>query len=217
MEWPEWRVWFQSNLYNFTKLVTKANLLQTSFKLGISIKTYCMQNLRHSEARLDAASGSEAGLVIYVHDPADKGRRAQILLTLKGVPCSAYVAQKDHTCAHPCTTVQERRRRGEGHQAVLHLPFSQPRCLGSPERGLSRSERGQKAAATQPATQASSFELSILTFACLLLSSHMNIFLALPYFQLWEQVLHKAPLTIMASNIAAPWHKCYSQPAVNAL
>lgn len=135
MEWPEWRVWFQSNLYNFTKLVTKANLFQTSFKLGISIKTYCMQNLRHSEARLDAASGSEAGLVIYVYDPADKGRRAQILLTLKGVPCSAYVAQKDHTCAHPCTTVQERRRRGEGHQAVLHLPFSQPQCLGSPERG----------------------------------------------------------------------------------
>lgn len=55
---------------------------------------------------------------------------------------------------------------------------------GAQREELSRSERGQKAAATQPATQASSFELSILTFACLLPSSHMSIFLALPYFQL---------------------------------
>lgn len=40
------------SIYIFTKLVTKANLLQTSFKLGIPIKTYCMQNLRHSKARM---------------------------------------------------------------------------------------------------------------------------------------------------------------------
>lgn len=61
----------------FAKLVTKASLLQTSFKPSILIKTSCMQDLRHSEVRLDATSGSEASLFIYIHDPTGKTSKSR--------------------------------------------------------------------------------------------------------------------------------------------
>lgn len=120
---------------------------------------------------------------------------------------------RSHTCAslHHCARGKE---TWWVHQAVLHLPFSQPQGLGSPKRGAK--QRGHKAAATQTATQAStSFELSILTFACLLLSSHTNIFLALPYFQ-FPVVLPKAPSQLWC-QILLFWHICYSQPTMNVL